>query len=110
MTVMLLVAHFLALGVAVMVFFWMICLQRRNRAAETLHDLRRRTVFRLRTAAVSSPCHLAGHSHARSRSRPRRRWPDRNEFFISPRVNGWVIVTGPGLPNPGDDVDACFVF
>jgi hypothetical protein len=25
-------------------------------------------------------------------------------------VNGWVIVTGPGLPSPGDDVDGCFRF
>lgn len=32
------------------------------------------------------------------------------EFFISPRVSGWVIVTGLGLPNPTDDVDACFLF
>jgi hypothetical protein len=32
------------------------------------------------------------------------------EFFISPQVHGWVIVTGPGLPNPGNDVDACFHF
>lgn len=33
-----------------------------------------------------------------------------HEFFISQRVHGWVIVTGLGLPNPGDDVDACFHF
>jgi hypothetical protein len=32
------------------------------------------------------------------------------EFFISPRVHGWVIVTGLGLPHPGDDVDATFLF
>ena len=32
------------------------------------------------------------------------------EFFISPRVHGWVIVTGIGLPHPGDDVDATFLF
>jgi hypothetical protein len=32
------------------------------------------------------------------------------DFFISPQVHGWVIVTGPGLPNPSDDVDACFHF
>jgi hypothetical protein len=25
-------------------------------------------------------------------------------------VNGWVIVTGPGLPDPDDDVDECFLF
>lgn len=33
-----------------------------------------------------------------------------HEFFISPRVNGWVIITGMSLPNPTDDVDATFVF
>lgn len=33
-----------------------------------------------------------------------------HEFFISPRVHGWVIVTGLGLPNPDDDVDATFLF
>ena len=33
-----------------------------------------------------------------------------HEFFISPRVHGWVIVTGQGLPCPTDDVDATFLF
>jgi len=33
-----------------------------------------------------------------------------NEFFISPQVHGWVIVTGIGLVNPSDDVDECFRF
>jgi hypothetical protein len=34
-----------------------------------------------------------------------------HEFFISPKVHGgWVIVTGLGLPNPSDDVDATFLF
>jgi hypothetical protein len=33
-----------------------------------------------------------------------------HEFFISPRVHGWIIVTGMGLPNPTDDVDATFLF
>lgn len=33
-----------------------------------------------------------------------------HEFFISPRVNGWVIITGLALPNPSDDVDATFLF
>lgn len=31
-------------------------------------------------------------------------------LFISPPVNGWVIVTGCDLPDPADDVDQCFVF
>ena len=33
-----------------------------------------------------------------------------HEFFISPRVNGWVIVTGVAIPTPADDVDECFHF
>jgi hypothetical protein len=30
------------------------------------------------------------------------------EFFIGPPVNGWIIVTGSGLPNPSCDVDECY--
>jgi hypothetical protein len=33
-----------------------------------------------------------------------------HEFFISQRIHGWVIVTGVGLPNPTEDVDATFLF
>jgi hypothetical protein len=33
-----------------------------------------------------------------------------HEFFISPRVNGWVIVTGVAIPTPNDDVDECYHF
>lgn len=33
-----------------------------------------------------------------------------HEFFISPRLNGWVIVTGSAIPTPDDDVDECFRF
>jgi hypothetical protein len=106
MTLMLLMAHFLALSVAIMVFLWMIFLQRRNRAAARLRPsageifpssdaIRPATwlaVRSLETAAVRAAL------------------PGRDEFFISPRVNGWVIVTGPGLPDPDDDVDGCFLF
>ena len=31
-------------------------------------------------------------------------------FFIGPPVNGWIIVTGSGLPNPDSDADECFRF
>jgi len=31
-------------------------------------------------------------------------------LFIGPPVNGWIIVTGSGLPNPGSDADECFRF
>lgn len=33
-----------------------------------------------------------------------------HEFFISPRVNGWIIVTGVAIPTPADDVDECYHF
>ena len=33
-----------------------------------------------------------------------------HQFFISPRVNGWVIVTGVAIPTPDEDVDECFHF
>lgn len=33
-----------------------------------------------------------------------------HEFFISPQINGWVIVTGLAIPTPDDDVDECFQF
>ena len=31
-------------------------------------------------------------------------------LFIGPPVNGWIIVTGSGLPNPDSDADECFRF
>jgi hypothetical protein len=33
-----------------------------------------------------------------------------HEFFVGPPVNGWIIVTGSGLPNPDSDADECFRF
>ena len=32
------------------------------------------------------------------------------KLFIAPPVNGWILVTGSGLPEPNEDVDACFRF
>lgn len=32
------------------------------------------------------------------------------EIFIAAPIKGWVIVSGNGLPDPGEDVDACFRF
>jgi hypothetical protein len=32
------------------------------------------------------------------------------KLFISPPVNGWILVMGSNLPEPGDDVDKCFRF
>jgi hypothetical protein len=106
MTWMLLVAHFLALGVAVMVFLWMIFLQRRNRAATKLRPAAG-DVSPVQTA-IRPTTWLAVRSLESATVRSA--LPGKNEFFISPRVNGWVIVTGPGLPDPSDDVDGCFLF
>ena len=33
-----------------------------------------------------------------------------NRFFVSPPVNGWILVFGPHLPTPSEDVDQCFRF
>lgn len=32
------------------------------------------------------------------------------KLFIAPPVLGWILVIGAGLPDPGEDVDACFRF
>jgi hypothetical protein len=34
----------------------------------------------------------------------------KHDFFISSPVSDWIIVTGSGLPHPGQDVDDCFHF
>lgn len=31
-------------------------------------------------------------------------------LFIAPPVNGWILVVGSELPDPGDDIDVCFRF
>lgn len=32
------------------------------------------------------------------------------KLFIAPPIKGWILVTGTGLPDPSEDVDACFRF
>lgn len=36
--------------------------------------------------------------------------PFEPRLFISPPVQGWVVVMGCDLPDPADDIDACFKF
>ena len=31
-------------------------------------------------------------------------------LFVSPPIQGWILVMGAGLPDPSDDVDECFRF
>lgn len=33
-----------------------------------------------------------------------------NRFFVSPPINGWILVFGTHLPTPSEDVDQCFRF
>ncbi len=33
-----------------------------------------------------------------------------DKLFISPPVSGWVLVVGPGLPEPAEDPDRCYHF
>jgi hypothetical protein len=108
MTWMLLAAHFLALGVAMMVFFCIILLQRRNRASGRLANAGS-NFFPLRVAAATRPTVWLAVRTLESET-VRAALAARDKIFISPRVNGWVMVTGPGLPGPGDDVDRCFRF
>jgi hypothetical protein len=32
------------------------------------------------------------------------------QLFVSPPLQGWILVMGAGLPDPSDDVDVCFRF
>ena len=36
--------------------------------------------------------------------------PFEPRLFIAPPIDGWVLVLGCDLPDPAEDVDACFVF
>ncbi len=33
-----------------------------------------------------------------------------NRLFVAPPIRGWILVFGPHLPRPSDDVDHCFRF
>ncbi len=117
---MLLLMHMIALGVGLMIFGWMIYVQRRAR--RELGLLSPMLNFTSQTTPPRPACWLAVRSASPesvkdalglNRAAPCS-WIEGlaggHEFFISPRVHGWVIVTGLALPNPSEDVDACFIF
>ncbi|HEY4417645.1 MAG TPA: hypothetical protein VGO57_18280 [Verrucomicrobiae bacterium] len=119
---LLIAAHFIALGIGLMTFAWMFYLQRRaQRELLTATSLRKNPSAA--SAALPRPvCWLAVRSVSPEsvkealgldRAAPCS-WTEGlkggHEFFISPRVHGWVIITGVALPNPSDDVDATFLF
>src|ERR1039458_6002625 len=119
---MLLAAHLLALVIAAMVFLWVIVLHRRARAAEEL--TRRKTIVPTFEPAFASrpPVWMAVRAtdsgtvqSALGLNQPTPcSWTEgmtgERSFFVGPPVNGWIIVTGSGLPNPSCDVDECFRF
>jgi hypothetical protein len=109
-------------GLGTMMLVWMIALHRRARLAE--FKIRQMEKFPLFQSAFGSrpTCWLAvrslnpkavqatlGLDHFAPCP-----WAEGmmggHGFFIGPPVNGWIIVTGSGLPNPGCDVDECFYF
>jgi hypothetical protein len=119
---MLLAGHLLALLIASMVFVWMIVLHRRARVMQDLPP-RRQTLLSFQSAfGVRPPVWMAVRTAdskavqaALGLNRPAPcSWSEgmtgEREFFIGPPVNGWIIVTGAGLPNPSCDVDECFRF
>jgi hypothetical protein len=115
---MLLALHMLALGTGMIIFVGMIVLQRRARAmqadggsfplgTESAH----RPVLWLALRSSNSIAVQAALGIGQPRPCP---WTEgitgKHEFFVSLPVNGWIIVTGSGLPHPGQDVDDCFHF
>jgi hypothetical protein len=118
---MLLAMQGLALGMSFMILGWVLAVHRRESIRARTSDAAKPLSFQtqkcprpicwLAIRSVSPEAVLAALDlhHAEPCS-----WSDGlaggHEFFISPRVNGWIIVTGMGLPNPTDDVDATFLF
>jgi hypothetical protein len=119
---MLLAGHFLALAVAVMVFLWMMVLHRRARIAEqfvphTFVSPAFESAFTSRPPlwmAVRATDPKVVQSALGLNQPTPCSWKEgmtgERKFFIGPPVNGWIIVTGSGLPNPSCDVDECFRF
>jgi hypothetical protein len=117
---MLLAAHMLALAIACAFCLGIYFARRRansqerkepllNIPSQTIFPQRPTTWLAIRAASTEGVQTALGLSRSAPCS-----WSEgmtgEHEFFISPRVNGWVIVTGVGLPTPADDVDDCFHF
>lgn len=112
----------LALGIGFMILGWMLAAHRWQRPAQK-NLAPAQNFFPFQTTGARRPCcWLAIRSASPeavktalglNRAEPCS-WAEGltggHKFFISQRVHGWVIVTGLGLPNPTDDVDATFLF
>ena len=119
---MLFALHLLALGVGTVMFLGIIVLHRRARALQQLSQTGG-TLFSANSRFVHQPAVWL----AIPSSNPKAvqaalglgyptpcAWAEgiaaEHEFFIGSPVNDWIIVTGSGLPHPGNDVDRCFHF
>jgi hypothetical protein len=119
---MLLGLHLLALGVATLIFAGMVILHRRARELQRTANsatniltaegpLVQGPVMWLVVHSTNSQAVLAALGVSYSAPCPWREGiTGEHELFIGSPVNGWIIVTGPRLPQPGHDVDACFHF
>jgi hypothetical protein len=119
---MLLAVHLLALGIGGVVFLGIIILHRRARELPPAANSDSKIVVSGQASAQGPAAWLAVHSTdlktilaALELSHPvpckcRDGIAGQRELFIAPPVNGWIIVMGSGLPQPGRDVDACFHF
>jgi hypothetical protein len=113
----------LALGIGCMVLGWMLAMHRRNQLVQKQIIFPNRNFFPFQRATVRRPDSWLAiravppaavkMALGLDRAEPCS-WAEGltggHEFFISPRVHGWVIVTGMSLANPTDDVDATFLF
>lgn len=119
---LLLAVHGLALGVGFMILGWMLAVHRRQQLLLKSAPPTSNFIPLFPAAPVRPCCWIAIRSVSPeavknalglNRFAPCT-WTEGlmggHEFFISPRLNGWVILTGMALPNPTDDVDATFLF
>ena len=115
MPLMLLLLHLLALGVGSVIFIGMFLLHRRARAIQ--QSLRESAVVRpslpkrpVLWLAVRASDRSGVQSALKAGSSQPVRRAGLRRWIVAPPVNGWTMVTGPGLPNPTEDVDECFRF
>ena len=106
---MLLLAHLLAVVVAVMVFLWMIVLHRRARAMAELPPRKiavptfesafasRPPLWMAVRATDSGPVQAALGLNQPTPCSWTEGMTGERKYFIGPPVNGWIIVTGSGL-------------
>ncbi len=123
---LLMLVFILAIGIF---FVWLATRQARARRFEGLVSRRIARVsiapepLRFQTALFDSPCRwlairtnqpLAVQAALNLHNPTTCSWEEglaevrEHKLFISPPIGEWVLVVGPGLPDPAEDVDRCF--